>query len=141
MSRKNDVERDIMPHMEMDHSLDPKQSILERLGDLSKVELLNNQILCAVYIRPQKTKSGIYLSDKTIDEDRYQGKVGLLVGMGPAAFNDDNGQWFNELKFNLHDWLVFRPSDGWSITVNGVLCRMMSDVQVKARIASPDQVW
>lgn len=130
-----------MPHMEMDHSIDPKQSIIDALGDLSKVELLNNQILCAVYIRPQKTKSGIYLSDKTIDEDRYQGKVGLLVGMGPSAFNDENGQWFNEKIFNLHDWLVFRPSDGWSITVNGVLCRVMSDVQVKARISSPDQVW
>lgn len=130
-----------MPHMEMDHSTDPKKDILNRLGDLSKVELLNNQILCAVYIRPQKTKSGIYLSDKTIDEDRFQGKVGLLVGMGPSAFNDENGQWFNEKTFNLYDWLVFRPSDGWSITVNGVLCRVLSDVQVKARISSPDQVW
>ena len=130
-----------MPHMEMDHSLDPKQQLLERLGDLSGVQLLNNQILCAVYIRPPKTKSGIHLPDRTIDEDRYQGKVGLLVDMGPSAFNDDNGQWFNDIQFNLHDWLVFRPSDGWSITVNGVLCRMMTDVQVKARIASPDQVW
>ena len=126
---------------EMDHVVDPKKDILDRLGDLSGIELFNNQILCAVYVRPNKTKSGIYLSDKTVDEDRFQGKVGLLVAAGPEAFNDTSGQWFNDVNFNVHDWLVFRPSDGWSITVNGVLCRIMSDTQVKARISSPDQVW
>lgn len=130
-----------MPAMLMDHNIDPKEKLVAELGDLSTVELFNNQILCAVYIRPTKTKSGIYLSDKTADEDRYQGKVGLLVGMGPAAFHDQSGEWFGSSTFKLHDWLVFRPSDGWSINVNGVLCRVLSDTQVKARISSPDQVW
>lgn len=130
-----------MTQMTMAHDVDPKQKLLEDLGDISNVEIFNNQVLVAVYIRPQKTKSGIYLSDKTIDEDRYQGKVGLLVGMGPSAFNDDSGQWFNQAQFNLHDWLVFRPSDGWSININGVLCRMMSDTQVKMRIPTPDVAW
>lgn len=130
-----------MPAMLMDHQDDPKQKLMDALGDISHIEIFNNQILCAVYIRPNKTKSGIYLSDSTVEEDRYQGKVGLLVGMGPAAFHDDSGQWFDNASFNLHDWLVFRPSDGWSINVNGVLCRMLSDTQVKARINSPDEVW
>ena len=130
-----------MPPMVMDHEVDPKAKLLEQLGDTSNIEIFNNQILCAVYVRPQKTKSGIYLSDKTIDEDRFQGKVGLLIGMGPAAFQDDSGEWFNNATFKMHDWLVFRPSDGWSITVNGVLCRMMADTLVKARISSPDEVW
>ena len=127
--------------MTMDHELDPKQKILEALGDISEQEVFNNNILVAVYIRPQKTKSGIYLSDKTVDEDRYQGKVGLIVKIGQAAFNDDRGEWFQDSTFKLHEWLVFRPSDGWSLTVNGVLCRMLSDTQVKMRITSPDIVW
>lgn len=130
-----------MPPMIMEHDGDPKQKILEALGDLSNIEIFNTQALVAVYIRPQKTKSGLYLSDKTIDEDRYQGKVGLLVKMGPHAFHDENGEWFNDTNFRLHDWLVYRPSDGWSITVNGVLCRMLSDTQIKMRIQSPDAVW
>lgn len=130
-----------MANMVMDHEVDPKEKILKELGDLSKIELFNNQVLCAVYIRPQKTKSGIYLSDKTVDEDRFQGKVGLLVGMGPSAFQDDSGQWFENIAFNLHDWLVFRPSDGWNITINGVLCRILSDTQVKMRIPAPDVAW
>lgn len=130
-----------MPPMVMEHTLDPKEELLSRLGNIDDFKVFNNQALVAVYIRPTKTKSGIYLSDKTVDEDRYQGKVGLLVKMGSTAFQDDNGQWFNNENINLHDWLVFRPSDGWSLTVNGVLCRMLSDTQVKMSIPTPDAAW
>jgi co-chaperonin GroES (HSP10) len=130
-----------MPPMIMNHEVDPKEKLLAELGDISNIEVFNNQVLCAVYIRPHKTKSGIILTDGTIDEDRYQGKVGLLVGMGPAAFQDDSGQWFDNASFSMHDWLVFRPSDGWSIHVNGVLCRMLSDTQVKMRVPTPDSAW
>lgn len=130
-----------MPAMTMEHDEDPKQKLLDALGDISNIEIFNTQALVAVYIRPQKTKSGLYLADQTINEDRYQGKVGLLVKMGPHAFQDDSGEWFNQTSFKLHDWLVYRPSDGWSITVNGVLCRMLSDTQIKMRVPSPDAVW
>jgi len=130
-----------MPAMLMEHDVDPKQKLLEELGDLSHIEIFNNQLLVATYIRPSKTKSGLYLTDKYTDEDRFQGKVGLLVAMGPEAFQDDGGQWFKDTSFHIHDWLVYRPSDGWSITVNGVLCRVLSDTQIKMRIPSPDVAW
>lgn len=130
-----------MPFMLMEHEVDPAQKILEEVGDLSKIELFNNQILVGVYIRPQKTKSGLYLSDKTTDEDRFQSKVGLLLKQGPRAFEHNDEGWFDGETFNLNDWLVFRPSDGWSITVHGVLCRILIDTQVKMRVPNPDEVW
>lgn len=130
-----------MPPMIMEHQVDPKHKLLEDLGDLSSVELFNNQILCAVYIRPQKTKSGIYLTDKTTEEDRYQSKVGLLVKAGPSAFEPNEEGWFKGEEFKLEDWLVFRPSDGWSITIHGVLCRILNDTQVKGRVQNPDEIW
>jgi hypothetical protein len=130
-----------MPFMLMEHEVDPAQKILEEVGDLSKIELFNNQILVGVYIRPQKTKSGLYLSDKTTDEDRFQSKVGLLLKQGPRAFEPNDEGWFDGETFNLNDWLVFRPSDGWSITVHGVLCRILIDTQVKMRVPNPDEVW
>lgn len=130
-----------MTMLAMQHDVDPKEKLIAEVGDISQVELFNNQILVAVYIRPQKTKSGLYLSEKYVDEDRYQSKVGLLMKMGPAAFEENGDGWFRGEKFNEHDWLVFRPSDGWSITVNGCLCRILTDTQVKGRIAAPDQVW
>ena len=130
-----------MAGMLMDHSIDPKQKIIDEIGDLSEVEIFNNQVLCAVYVRPNKTKGGIMLADQTTAEDRFQGKVGLILKTGPSAFNDDTGEWFNGTNFNIGDWIVLRPSDGWSITVNGVLCRMLSDTQVKMRIPTPDAAW
>jgi co-chaperonin GroES (HSP10) len=130
-----------MPYMVMEHEVDPKQKLKTDVGDLSGVELFHNQILVAVYIRPQKTKSGLYLSDKTTDEDRYQSKVGMLLKSGPRAFEPDDSGWFTHEAFTEGDWLVFRPSDGWPVTVNGVLCRILQDVQVRGRIDSPDRVW
>jgi co-chaperonin GroES (HSP10) len=130
-----------MANMLMDHATDPKEEILKAIGDISQIELFNNQILCAVYIRPEKTKGGIILTDGVRAEDRFQGKVGLLVAMGPSAFQDDNGEWFNKATFSMHDWLVFRPSDGWNITINGVLCRILGDTQVKMRVPQPDLAW
>lgn len=129
-----------MPHMMMAHEEDPRAKIRAELGDLSGVELFHNQVLLAVYIRPQKTKSGLYLTDAHTDEDRYQSKVGLLVKKGPLAFEQD-GSWFHGLEFQEDDWLVFRPSDGWSITVNGVLCRIFDDINIKGRVPHPDAVW
>lgn len=129
-----------MPHMLMDHSENPKEKILKEIGDLSEIELFHNQVLLAVYIRPQKTKSGLYLTDSHVDEDRFQSKVGLLVKAGPQAFQPD-GNWFTDMKFEMNDWLVFRPSDGWSITVNGVLCRVVDDINVRGRVTHPDAVW
>ena len=129
-----------MPHMIMCHEDDPKNKILEDLGELSDIELFHNQVLLAVYLRPQKTKSGLYLTQQNVDEDRYQSKVGLLVKSGPQAFEQD-GKWFSGVNLSNHDWLVFRPSDGWSISVNGVLCRIFDDINIRGRVSHPDKVW
>jgi co-chaperonin GroES (HSP10) len=130
-----------MPFMIMDHAVDPKQKLLEDIGDLSNVEIFNNQILVAVYIRPNKTKSGIYLSDQSREEDKVQGKVGLVVKKGPSAFVDDGNEWFKDISVEVNDWVVFRPSDGWSITVNNVLCRMIDDTAIRGKVDAPDRVW
>ena len=130
-----------MPYMQMHHEENPAEKITKEIGDLSSVQLFNNEILVGIYLRPEKTASGFYLTDKHRDEDRYQSKVGLLLKAGPKAFEPNPEGWFEGEKFNLNDWLVFRPSDGWQITVHGVLCRVLKDVQVKMRVNNPDEAW
>ncbi len=125
----------------MDHSVDPKKQLIESIGDLSNFQIFNNQILVAVYIRPDKTKGGIYLTDKMRDEDRYQGKVGLIMAMGPTAFVDDSQSWFKGVSIDIHDWVIFRPSDGWSLEYNGVLCRILDDTVVRGKIDRPDRIF
>lgn len=130
-----------MALMTMEHAVDPKKSIHKEIGDLSKVEIFNNQVLCAVYQRPEQTKGGIFLPDTTRGEDKYQGKVGLVLKKGPMAFQDPDNKWFGGVNIAENEWIYFRPSDGWPITVNGVLCRVLDDTLIKGRIDSPDRVW
>ena len=130
-----------MPAMKMNHVIDPKKEIINAIGDLKGIKLFNMQVLVGIYIRPQKTASGIFLTDKTVDEDRYQGKVGLVLKTGPMAFIDEKEEWFKKGDIKVGDWAVFRPSDGWAITINGYLCRILDDRVIKGTVDKPDMAW
>lgn len=130
-----------MPPMKMDHTSDPKVDLLQKIGPLDDIEIFHNQVLVAVYIRPEKTKGGIFLPGSAREEDKFQGKVGLVIKKGNDAFDDPSGKWFRGVTINLQDWVVFRPSDGWAITVNEVLCRILDDTDIRGRIPDPDKVW
>ena len=136
-----------------EHTEDPKKLLLDRVGNVNDIELFNNQILVAIYVRPEKTRGGIIITDRTRKEDWYQCKIGLIIKMGPSAFVPD-GQWFEGTTFNVGDWVVYRPSDGWALTIfnkdypvkgagddGNVLCRILDDVSVRGRVPHPDRVW
>ena len=97
-----------MPYMRMEHSDDPAETIRKEMGDINDIEIFHNQVLGAIYIRPEKTKSGLYLSAQTRDEDKYQGKVGLIIKKGADAFVDDSGKWFKGVKLDVGDWIYRR---------------------------------
>jgi len=130
-----------MPFTRMVHETDPKQALWKELGDITDVEIFHNQVLVAIYQRPEKTKSGLYLAAQTRDEDKYQGKVGLIIKKGNDAFIDQSGKWFKGVTLDVGNWIVFRPSDGWQITVHGVLCRILDDTDIRGRVPAPDAVW
>lgn len=127
----------------MQHDRDPAEAIREEVGDIESVQLFYSQILVGIYKRPERTRSGIILTDKARDEDVYQGKVGLVLKKGPTAFRDDpeNKIFFHNQDVQKGDWIVFRPSDGWALSLNGTTCRVLQDVHVRARIPQPDIVW
>lgn len=140
-----------MPVALMVHADDPADLICERAGSLDEVEVFNNQVLIGLYQREAETKTagGIILTHKTTDEDKYQSKVGLILKMGPRAFTDINEpqRWFIDQDMSIGDWIVFRPSDGWAVTLvskdpttgkkQELLCRMIDDTAIRARIDGP----
>lgn len=130
-----------MPAALMVHSNDPADELRSKVGDISKIEILHNQILVAVYIRPEKTKGGIFLADQTRNEDRYQGKSGLVLKKGPLAFVDDDANKFHGQNVDVGDWVFYRVSDGFPVVINGQLCRLLEEVHVKGKIPSPDVVF
>lgn len=132
--------------VEMAHDVDPKDHILKEVGDLSGMHLLNTHVLLAVYMRPEKTAGGIIITDRARDEDRYQSKLGLIIKHGPSAFVEgDDGNWFGGLDYKVGDWVIFRPSDGWDITVRGVPCKIIRDTQIKGGVddlgVKIDHIW
>jgi co-chaperonin GroES (HSP10) len=128
-----------MAYAQMEHELEPRLKLLKELGDISGIELFTNHVLVAVYQRPEKTKSGIFLPGQTRDEDQYQSKVGLVIKKGAQAFVSTGGWNFEDV--NVEDWVIFRPSDGWATGINGVYCRFLVDTSIKGRVSSPDLIW
>ena len=129
-----------MAFAEMNHEVAPAEFLKNAVGDLSGIEIFHNQVLIAVYQRPEKTKSGILLAHSTRDEDRYQSKIGLVLKKGPQAFVS-GGDYVFETPLDIGDWAIYQPSSGWSVTVNGVLCRILVDTSVKGRVSHPDMIW
>lgn len=127
--------------IKMKHDKDPKEVLVEKLPDLSQFELFNNQVLVALYERPEETQSGVILTKNSRAEEEWQGKAALIISHGPRAFRDDDGKWFVDANLGPGDWIVMRPSDGWPIIINDVKCRIINDTAVRMRITSPDLVW
>lgn len=130
-----------MPPMLMKHDTDPRDLIWKKIGDVSKFKPTHNNVLVAVYERPKQTQSGIVLPDQYRDEDQFQGKAALIVAAGPSAFVDSKDWKFSAVPMEIGDWVAIRASDGWNVTVNGTLCRMIPDTSIRAKIAGPDVVW
>ena len=138
-----------MPSVAMLHEVDPREEILQKVGDLSGVEVFGSDILVAIYKRPQKTRSGIILADTTRDEDRFQGKVFLVLKLGPTAYLDDEGNKFRNIKEG--DWVVGRASDGWACTLNSasgattrdaaIDCRVITDINIRMCVSTPDAIY
>lgn len=130
-----------MPVMEMVHITDPADSIIDRVGDLSEFVVPANKVLIGIYMRPEKTKGGVILTDQYRDEDRFQGKAGLVLKRGPTAFS---GSWKVEgLDPQPGEWVAFRPSDGLKIDIRSKEghCILIDDTQVQMVIPTPDVVF
>ena len=130
-----------MPARSMFHVVDARDEHLNRLGDISKLEVCHNQVVCMIYRRPEQTQSGIILPDQNRDEDKYQGKVGLIVKLGPTAFKDASGGWQWPEDIGLGDWVYYRASDGWALAVNQQDCRQLDDTDIRGRVDEPDKIW
>ena len=128
---------------------DPRGAILSAVGNVSWFKVARYRILVGTYVRPEKTAGGIILADASLQEDRFQGKVGLVLAMGPLAFSDDNE--FQGVKANIGDWVVYDPADTYELFIidrnsiktsgSSTSCRMMEDVNVKAIIDDPLRIW
>jgi co-chaperonin GroES (HSP10) len=125
------------------HVEDPREVIWTSVGkELDLVEPMNQQVLIALYIRPAtRTASGLEIAEEAIDEDRYQGKIGMVLKKGPRAFVDDGPVQFHGQDVAPGDWVVYRASDGLKGMIGDREVRFIPDVYIKAKIDHPDAVF
>jgi co-chaperonin GroES (HSP10) len=121
-------------------STDPKEAILKALGK-HDTHVFHSKVLVATYVRPAMTSGGIILPDKTVEEDRYQGTIGLVIAMGKGAFKDDNIAQFNGDKLKIGDWVGYVAADGISLFINSVPCRLFDDTRILFRVDNPEQYF
>lgn len=121
---------------------DPKRALIDEAGDLSKIELMSNKVLVAIYIAPEKMKSGLIRAAQTIAEDVWQGTVGLVLKKSKIAFKDDEATktYFHGEDVRVGDWVVFRPGDAKRIQLNGVDCRFVEDTTIDMIVDDPEIV-
>lgn len=121
---------------------DPKEEILKQLGNLDGFHIMGDMALVAHHIRAEKTKGGIIRPDSNVEEDIWQGKVGLLVKVGTTAFADTSDFSFAQADVpDIHDWVVFKVGDAWQLQVNGVPCRLVRDVNIRGIVEDPNIIF
>lgn len=126
----------------MEHDTDPKQTVLDAVGNLSDSAILLSgmQVLIGTYLRPERTASGLLQAAITRREDEYQGKVGLILKVAPLAFSGEQIAWPNEVAPKVGDWVIYRVHDGFMTTINGHPCRLMESGQIRGIVFNPDMV-
>lgn len=129
------------------HLVEPKKVLMDAIGPIPEGTVQLSNMLVAIYQPPKTEKSagGVFLpgavQDDDLDEYLWQGKVGLIVAMGPQAYVDDEATKFHGTKNKVGDWVWFKPSDGMACEVNGVFCRVFADGRIIGRLPDPDCIW
>jgi len=126
--------------LQMSRVEDPKAAIWTALaGAVDKIDVMRNQVLVGTFIESERTAGGIIKPNKSLQESLYQGICGLVLKMGPKAFQDDdriNVFWDGE-TVKPDDWVVFRFSSAWEFHLNGVSVRLVDDIDIRCVIESP----
>jgi co-chaperonin GroES (HSP10) len=125
--------------IQMQHETDPRDEILTDVASfLPDISVMGARLLVAPYIRSKQTRGGIFLPDNTRAEDKFQGKVGLVLALGPLAFRDDETHRFGDKTPKVGDWIVFAVGDTFGFELGTRRCRAVEDVDVHLIVQRPD---
>ena len=86
-----------------------------------------------------KTKGGVLLSDQTVEETQVATNVGLVLAVGPDAYNDKerfpNGPWCKE-----KDWVIFARYAGSRLNIEGGELRILNDDEILGTTNDPESI-
>ncbi len=104
--------------------------------------VFHSDVLVATYVRPRKTAGGIIIPEKSVDEDRWQSKVGLVLKLGENAFK--TGAWgvaYEGTVPKVGDYITFHTADTREVGLLGFSCRHVDSSLVRMRVPNPDVIY
>ena len=116
-----------------------EKKVKKPLEEMSLPKPTGWRILVLPYKAKEKTKGGIILSDKTVTESQIATNCGLVLDMGPDAYNDKdkfpNGPWCKK-----KDWVLFARYAGSRIYIDGGEIRVLNDDEILGTIEDPEDI-
>lgn len=107
----------------------------------SNARAVGHDIWLAVYDRAEGKTAGGIIIPETIQEDRFQGKVGLVISVGPMCHkHEDWHDWFGGQPPKLGDWVGVNIRDGFSFMIGDVDVRSVEWKYVRIQADVPDLV-
>lgn len=123
---------------------DKVAAFLEQIKDAIPVlpKPVGYQILLGLYVTPEKTKGGIYLTDKARDESKWQGKVALVLAVGDQAYASDNVRAFPKPWCEPGDWVQFAAYDqqGSKFKIGQHWFALVTDDTIRATVPDPEAI-
>lgn len=94
------------------------------------------KLLIALPELEEKTKGGVFITDKAREAEQTASVVGFVLKAGSLAYQDANkfpdGPWCKE-----GDWVLFRQYSGTRIKIHGREFRIINDDTVEAVVEDP----
>ncbi len=126
---KSTVQRDLMPTV--------KKSAAD-----DGIDVLGSNVLCAVYIAPEKTSGGIIRPEGHIHQDIHQGKVGLILKMGDMAFKFDGPFEYKGKSPKIGDYVMYRASDAANkLGLCGFSCVLVDSSLIRMVVGNPAIIY
>ena len=103
-----------------------------------KTKPMRDLVAVAMYIEPQRSKSGLYIATKTQDESRWQANIGVIIAKGPTAFRYDGAFPWEGYVPEIGDVVAVNPSDSRGHNYRGLFVRVMGADLVKMVVDETD---
>ena len=109
-------------------------------SDLSKVPQPTGwRLVVLPYRGVAKTKGGVILTDKAVEEQQIASVCALVLKVGPDAYQDKekfpNGPWCKE-----NDWVIIARYAGSRIKIEGGELRILNDDEILGTVDSPEDI-
>ena len=120
--------------------LEKEKKKKEEIPEASKLPVPTGwRILVLPHRGKGKTKGGVILSDKTVEETQIATNVGLVLAIGPDAYNDKerfpNGPWCKK-----KDWVIFARYAGSRLNIEGGELRILNDDEILGTTDDPENI-